>query len=79
MTSYHGVTTGIKEKQIGVVFKDIAKNAGDLGFYFQPGQIQQLASAATFLWSSAVQALCRADRPATRYTLRRNTASMMKI
>ena len=40
---------------------------------------QRLAIAATFLRSCVAQALSRRDGPVTRYTLRRNTASIMKI
>ena len=40
---------------------------------------QRLATVATFLWSCVGQALNREDDPATRYTFRRNTASIMKI
>ena len=44
----------------------------------KPGR-QRLATAATFLQSCVAQALSRADGSATRYALRRNTASIMNI
>ena len=40
---------------------------------------QRLATVATFLRSCVAQALSRGDGPATRYTLGRNTASIMMI
>ena len=40
---------------------------------------QRLATAATFLRSCVPFALSRGDGPATRCTIRRNTASIMKI
>ena len=40
---------------------------------------QRLATVATFLRSCTAQALSRGDGSTTRYTLRRNTVSMMKI
>ena len=40
---------------------------------------QRLATVATFLRSCLARALSRGDGPATRYTLRRNTASIMKV
>ena len=52
-------------------------------FNSQSGQIGQsrqwLATAAMFLRSCVVQVSNRGIEPATRYTLRRNTASMMKV
>ena len=62
-----------------------AIGAGGLGRGLNPGSVksaqcrQQLATAVTFLWSCVAQALSRGDRPATRYTLRHNTVSTMKI
>ena len=52
-----------------------ASGAGDLGFNSWVGQISH--SVATFLWNCVAQVLSRVDGP--RYTLRRNTASMMNI
>ena len=50
-------------------------------FDSRTGQIGTVSPTARCcdLWSCVAQALSVGDRPATRYTLRRNTASIMKI
>ena len=61
-----------------MVVKDIAIGAGGLGLYSRAGQIEcrrRLATAAAFLRSCVTQML----GPATRYTIRRNTESTIKI
>ena len=59
-----------------VVVKDITIGAVSHWFDSKTGQV---TTTATFLWSFVAQALSRGDWHATRYTLRRNTASVMKI
>ena len=58
---------------VGVVVKDIAIGAGRFGFD------SRIVTAAMFLLSFVAKALSRGDEPDTCYTLRRNTASIMKI
>ena len=67
-------------RSVGVGVKDISFGPGNLGFNSQAGQIgHNVATATTFFRSCVAQALSRVDGPATRYTLRLNTASIIKI
>ena len=65
------------------VCKHVAIGTESLGFDSQAGEIGSASPttpiAVTFLWSCVAQVLSRIDGPATRYTLRRNPASIMKI
>ena len=70
---------------MGVVVTDIAFGEKDRRFDYQAGKIghsiaQRLVTAATFLRSCIALALRHEDEPHdTRYTLGRNTLSIIKI
>ena len=62
------------------MFKNIAIGYGDLGFDSRKVQTgHSVTTAAMFLQNCVIQALNRGGGPVTRYTLRRITASIMKI
>ena len=63
------------KNQVGVA-KDITNGAGSVRY---PGRANRTLSAKARRCSCAVQALTWRIVPATRYMLRRNTASIMKI
>ena len=73
----------IPDPSARAVAQGIAIGAGGVGFNSWAGQIghkqQRLTTEAMFLRICVAQALSRGEGPRTRYTLRRNTASIMKI
>ena len=73
-------TQYFKHNAVVDVAKGIAIGAGGLGLNSLSGKIEHsAATTAMFLRCCVVQALIRGDGSATRYTLRRNTAIIMKI
>ena len=72
-----GVTTQERLRINRVEIKDIAIGAEGLGFNSRAGQIGQNVAKG----SSPLPRFCvaRALSPAARYTLRRNTTTIMKI
>ena len=63
---------------VGVAVKDIAFEAVDPEFDSRAGQIGHWV-AAMFFRSCVAQALSAEMNPAPRYTLRRNTAGIIKV
>ena len=64
----------------GLSARLLIASAGRFEVNSRTGQIGHIvATAAMFLRSCVVQTLSRGDGSATRYTLRRNAASIMKI
>ena len=68
-------------RKVNIMVKDIAIGAGCLVFDFQAGQIAHSSPTVRHRFDVSSELCCPASEmgPATRYWLRRNTTSVMKI
>ena len=73
------ITFFARNRLVSAVVEDIAVGSGGLGFDSRAGQIRLGVASSTFLRSCVAQALSCGNEPAAHYTLRRSTASVVKI
>ena len=70
----------IFKRPVSSFVKEIAVDVGGLRFDSCAGQIgRSVTTTVTLLWSCVVKVKSRRDKPASPYSLCRNTISMLRI